>query len=65
MIFQDFINSGKSAIIPRIIFIHIIYIIHFQKNSQAGAGGFEPPIYSLGGCRLIRTRPRALFRLSV
>ena len=33
-------------------------------KKQAGAGGFEPPIYSLGGCRLIRTRPRALFRLS-
>lgn len=25
----------------------------------AGAKGFEPPIYSLGGCRHIRARPRA------
>ena len=27
-------------------------------------GGFEPPIYSLGGCRLIQARPRALFAFS-
>ena len=25
----------------------------------AGAKGFEPPIYSLGGCRHILARPRA------
>ena len=30
-----------------------------KKWSLAGAKGFEPPIYSLGGCRHIRARPRA------
>jgi hypothetical protein len=30
-----------------------------DKKNLAGAKGFEPPIYSLGGCRHIRARPRA------
>ena len=33
--------------------------IDVKKWSLAGAKGFEPPIYSLGGCRHIRARPRA------
>ena len=28
-------------------------------RGDAGAGGFEPPTYSLGGCRHILARPRA------
>ncbi len=30
-----------------------------KESDMAGAKGFEPPIYSLGGCRPIQARPRA------
>ena len=30
-----------------------------KESSMAGAKGFEPPAYSLGGCRPILARPRA------
>ncbi len=32
-----------------------------KESEMAGAKGFEPPIYSLGGCRPILARPRAHF----
>gem|GEM_PF-1276445 len=32
-----------------------------EKNErETGVGGFEPPTYSLGGCRPVLTRPHAL-----
>ncbi len=32
---------------------------NITEKNVTGVRGFEPPVYSLGGCRLIQTRPHA------